>query len=153
MAKLFNMQPVLINGLPASPGATSVYVNPKQVVSTVIKNYTLPSGVVGTGTEIQLKGYDNTFIKTVVVSNAPSTITTRMNAANTTDVYAIPVTIIPTLGSSYVQQINVDDIFWLQTNDQYTSDSLLQLQNPTRSMIESYRVDETPAAINTLANA
>lgn len=156
MAKLFLTALKAINGIPASPGASASYFNPKQVQKAYAASYTTPAGVVySTGTMLEIKSYDGTKTDRFFVSNAPSAVTALMNAANTTDVWNIPITIVPSTNSldNYIEDINPDNIVWLCTNDQYTSDGQIYIQNATRSVVEGFRIDETAAAIAALANA
>lgn len=161
MAKLFQVVAVKCNNNNYNPACT-LYLNTKNVKWAGSVIYTDYSGATAVGTQILYCGYDNTFENDYISSDSLATIQTRMNAAFTTDVHALSLTkidpsapaegFIPASLLSQLQ-VNVDDI-WLVMNHPLNNDqALIQIQNPTRSNIENYRVADAASDIADESNA
>ena len=161
MAKLFEITAVRNNNILYDPVST-IYLNPHSVDSAVSAVYEDAAGATALGSQIIYDSYDKTNSNIIIATEAIGTINTRMNAANTTDVHRIPVTVIDDLApaTGYVAQFykrvigeNVQDIWMVMTHPLNSANALFITENPTRDQRQSRRVEETAAAIAALANA
>jgi len=159
MAKLFQVVAVKNNNINYNPACT-IYLNTKNVVWAGSVIYYDNTGASATGTQIIIAGYDGTFTQEIISSDSLATIKTRMNAAFTTDVHTLTLTAIdpfagatPTATQQSQLPVNVDDIWMVMTHPLYTDGSLIQVQNATKSCIESYRVANVAATIASDSNA
>lgn len=159
MAKLFLATVVKNNNNNYIPSC-DLYLNTKNVQWAGSVIYTDSTGATATGTQIIYYGYDGTYTVDYVSSDSLSTIQTRMNAAFTTDVHTLSLTKIddfagaaPTASQLSQLQVNVDDIWMVMTHPLYAPDAIVQIQNPTKSLITPNRTADTASAIETAANA
>ncbi len=161
MAKLFQVTAIQNNQVRYNPTST-LYLNPDNVVDAPSAIYTNNSGATAIGTKIVYTGYDRTYVNEIMCTEPPSTIRSRQNAANTTDVHSIQLTIVdpmyaatatPGVQFRRVDNVNVRDIYLVMAHPLNSANSLVMLQNPTRDVISSNRCTETAAAIATAANA
>ncbi len=161
MAKLFQVTAILNNRVRYNPAST-LYLNPKLVVDAPSCVYTNNSGATAIGTSIMYAGYDRTLQNEIIVSEPPSTVRSRQNAANTTDVHSVQLTVIdpsaPATGTipntlKSVHNVNVDDIYLAMAHPLNTSNSLVMVMTPVRDMAFPYRCVETAAAVASAANS
>lgn len=163
MAKLFETTMILRNRLITRfKPVSTLYLNVINVRDVVSVEYTDNDGNQAIGSQINYWGFDGTFLDEITVTEAPSTINTRMNAANTTDVHKIDLTFIDPFApaTGYVAQsfksvrgVNVENIWQVMVNSANSSNATVWIGNPTHSNIEQSRVEETASAIATAANA
>lgn len=156
MSKLFQATIVQNSQKVVNP-ATTVYLNTKRVVAAVTTPYTNASGDAATGTLCTYAAFDGTQIESYIFSEATSTINTRMNAANTTDVYRLGMTeiVVDPQGTPTVTQqgVNVDDIWLVQAHPLNSAQSLVVVDDVTRANRRVMRVSAAASAIAASANA
>lgn len=163
MAKIFEITAILRNrGITRYNPTTTTYLNTKRVEKVVSTVYENNSGVTAIGSQINYSGFDNTFIDEIICTEPVSTISSRMNAANTTDVHKIDLNIIDAFApaTGYVAPnfltavaVNVEDIWQIIQNPLNSDNAQIWIQSPERSMIDQYRVVETAVSIANAANA
>jgi hypothetical protein len=161
MAKLFEVTAVRNNNLLYDPTST-LYLNVNNVDEAASVVYTDAAGATATGTRITYTGYDKTFEAQIIATEAASTINTRMNAANTTDVHRLDLTRIadgaPATG--YIAQEykavrgdNAQDIWLVMPHPLNNANAMVMIQDPTRDFMESIRTEEAASSIAASANA
>jgi hypothetical protein len=162
MAKLFEVTAILNNQVIRYNPVSTFYLNPKNVEKVVSTTYINNSNVSAIGSQINYTGFDGTFVDQIVATEPPSTVSTRMNAANTTDVYKIDLTVIDPFApaTGYIAQsyktavsVNVEDIWLVMKHPLNNANAYICLQNHTRSNIDSARVEQAASAIAAAANA
>lgn len=161
MAKLFQVVAVKCNNINYTPACT-LYLNTRNVKWAGSVIYTDYAGATALGSQIIYCGYDNTFERDYISSDSLATIQGRMNAAFGTDVHALSLTkidfsapaegFIPATLLSQLQ-VEVEDIWLVMAHPLNNDNSLIQIQNPTRSQIDQYRVADAAGDIETAANA
>lgn len=153
MANLFQVTVVRRDSSLLNP-TTTAYLNPRFVVHANQRSYQDGLGNTNLGTEIDYKLADGTWIREYIVTEAASTINTRMNTANTTNsVNRIPITVVKADGTTYSDSVNVADIVYAQNHPADNSDCLLQVNVPTLDQMPTLRIDGTAAALAALTNA
>tara|TARA_R110000868_G_scaffold153065_4_gene378394 strand:+ start:2408 stop:2866 length:459 start_codon:yes stop_codon:yes gene_type:complete len=152
MAKLFQATQVA-GSLGFVNPATTLYLNTTNVLSAASVAYTNVTGGAATGTTIAYKAFDNTQVNTYTVSEAVSTINTRMNAANTTDVNRLGLTAIDENGNSFAQSVNVNDVWLVQIHPLSLTQSLVVTLNPTKTATSAFRCSNAASAVAASANA
>lgn len=160
MAKLFTVtavqQDLTVNNPPCV-----LYLNPIQVIDAPSVVYTDSAGDTQIGTQILYSAFRKNFPHKFVVTEPPSTVIARMNAAPTTDVHQIALTVIdrsaPNTG--YIAQnfktatnVNTDDIWLVRVFPPNSGNAQVVLQNQVRTTMQTIRTEETAAAIATAAN-
>lgn len=162
MAKLFQVTAILNNQVIRYNPVSTFYLNPNNVEKVVSTVYINNSNVSAVGSQINYTGFDGTFVDQIVVTEPPSTVSSVMNAANTTDVHKIDLTFIDPFApaTGYVAQsfktavsVNVEDIWLVMTHPQNSANAYICLQNHTRSNIANGRVEQAASAIAAAANA
>lgn len=132
---------------------TTMYVNTNfHTVNANSVNYQDANGNTNVGTQVTQAWYDGTMVKQFIATEAPSTVKTRFNAANSTDVHVISLTRKNPDGSTTAIQPQIDHILTVQQHPDDNNDSLVMIQNSTNSVVAAIKVDETAAAIATAAN-
>lgn len=161
MSKLLQLTTIQSDQFRFKPACVQ-YINTKNVLSAPSTPYVDNSGANQVGTLLNVKQGDGTRIVQLTAIESPSTINTRMNAANTTDVHNIPLVVLDPSApqTGYIPQsfktartVNVDDIWMVQVNPLKSSESIVSLETTPRSALVTLRVENTAASIQAAANA
>lgn len=114
---------------------------------------TMTSGSTSTGTQIEYANIDNVSTTLYTVIESLSTVNTRLNAANSTDVHTITLTIKNPDSTTTASSANVDNIRFVQAHPDSASDSLIVLDTEAKDRTLTLKVDEAPSAIASACNA
>lgn len=106
-----------------------------------------------TGTQIKYANIDNVSTTLYTVTESLSTVNTRLNAANSTDVHTITLTIKNVDGTTTASSANVNNIRFVQAHPDSASDSLIVLDTEAKDRTLTLKVDEAPSAIASACNA
>ena len=161
MSKLFTVTTIQQGQFRFKPACVQ-YLNPKFVLTAPSTPYVDNSGVNQVGTLINYKQGDGSNVVQFTATEPPSTIKTRMNAVNTTDVHKIDLVVLdPSAPSSgYIAQnfktaqaVNVDDIWLVQVDPLNSANAIVSLETTPRAALNVLRVENTAASIATAANS
>ncbi len=151
MAKLFSVTVTKFNG-DVLPIGNPTLLQPKKIISI----QDAPASTTGGNivAEIVYGRLENSN-PDVLRANVPvSGPLTAMNAANTTDVHEIAVTLIdPETAATSTKNINVEDIHKVQIDPANSAKSYIWLENATKTVEQCLHVATAQADILAAANA
>lgn len=106
------------------------------------------------GTTVLLSNLDGSASDVLTVSDSASTITTRLNTANTTNsVNLIPLTVKNTDGTTTAIKVNVDQLWWVINDPTDSADGVVAYADTAKDRMIVVTTDENGAAVAALANA